>query len=95
MFQVVSNKEVRGVGFSVLVPNIHQAVYSEADHVATVEIEGGTDEKGQVNWLIYRDTFSGWLSPYTLDSISEKQRDDIISNISKSLSLLNMPHQIL
>ena len=59
MLHKISNKLVRGAHFTVAVPDIHKVEYAEAGKVAVIEIEGGTSEPGQVDWLVYARTFQG------------------------------------
>lgn len=94
MLQRVSNKEVRGLNFMVFVPNIHQVRYTENGRVATVEIEGGIGKDGEVNWLVYRETLRGWGPPHEMDEMSSEKRGEILSRISESLTMLEMPHEL-
>lgn len=95
MLNRISNKEVRGPGFSVFVPNIHQIKYKQGDRVALVEIEGGMGEGNQVNWVVYRETLKGWEPPHALDEMTSAKRAIIFENISDSLVLLEMPHRFV
>jgi hypothetical protein len=89
----VSNKEVQGSGFSVRVPNVHEVWYERGETVATVEIEGGVDASGMVNWLIYKDTLKERDEPGLDRGLSANQREQILSDITKSLLVLGMPHR--
>lgn len=95
MLTQISNKEVHGPTFSVVVPNIHQIRYKEGSHVAVVEIEGGMDEGGEVNWLLYQETLKGWEPPHEMEEIAENKRAEVLSNVSQSLSVLEMPHELV
>lgn len=93
MITKVSNKEVRSDKFSVLVPNIHQVIYAEGNHSASIEIEGGMSKPGEVDWIIYKDTLQNWESPHDNQTVSADKRDEIFERISESLKLLQMPHR--
>jgi len=95
MLHKTSNKSVRGHYFSVTVPNIHRVEYVEGEKTALIEIEGGTNELGQVDWLIYSKTFCGWLPPHESEGIESNKRKQILENVSQSLSMLGMPHKII
>jgi hypothetical protein len=95
MLQKISNKSVRGPGFTVTVPDIHKVEYTEAGKVAVIEIEGGTSKPGQVDWLVYAQTFRGWLPPHESEDIGNEKRRQILENVGKSLSALGMPHRIV
>lgn len=94
MLQKVSNKSVRGPHFTVTVPNIHKVEYAEGEKLATVEIEGGMTAPSQVDWLVYAQTFRGWLPPHESEEIGEKRRQ-ILQNVSQALLILGMPHKIV
>lgn len=95
MLQKISNKSVRGPNFTVTVPDVHKVEYAEGPKVATVEIEGGMTEPGQVNWLVYAQTFHGWLPPNESEEINGEKRGQILQNVSQSLSILGMPHTLV
>ena len=95
MLQKINNKSVRGSYFTVTVPDIHKVKYTEGVKVATVEIEGGMSAPGQVDWLVYVRTFSGWFPPCESDEISVEQLRQIFVNISQALSVLGMPHELI
>lgn len=91
----ISNKEVIGPAFSVFVPTIHQIRYSEGDHITTIEIEGGESADGAIEWSVYSKTLTGWQPPYQEDDLPAGKRSEILRNVSRSLDLLEMPHQIV
>ena len=95
MLRKVSNKEVRGPSFSISVPDIHRVLYSEGAKVASVGIEGGTNSKGEVNWLVYSQTLRAWEAPHQMDEMSPKKRAEILDHISQAMNLLEMPHEIV
>jgi hypothetical protein len=95
MLKRVNNKTVQGANFIVSVPDIHRVRYAEGDKVAFIEIEGGMDAAGRVDWVVYASTLRGWEAPHQDVSISTSEQDAILSNISKCLSLLDMPHKIV
>jgi hypothetical protein len=95
MLQKINNKSVRGAYFNVIVPDIHKVEYTEAGKIAVFEIEGGTGKHGQVDWLIYAQTFLTWMAPHESESISPEKRRQILENVSQSLTLLGMPHKIM
>ena len=94
MLTKIDNKTVQGNGFTMTVPNIHEIRYSEGDKTLAVEIEGGTNEKGEIEWDIYSSTIRGWLPPHQLESLSYEDKQRILHNISDSLKLLGMKHRI-
>lgn len=95
MIKKISNREVRGSNFTILVQGIHQIRYIGNDRVALIEIEGGLNKNGEVNWLVYKETLKGWEPPHEMDKMTENDRMEIFINISKSLALLEMPHKFL
>jgi hypothetical protein len=95
MLQQLDNKTVRGPSFVVSVPDIHQARYAEGEKVACVEIEGGPGPGNEINWLIYSETLLGWEHPHEDVEMATSKREEILTNISKSLDLLAMPHRVL
>ena len=94
MLTKLDNKTVQGRGFTTTVPNIHEIRYSESDKTITVEIEGGRDEKGEIEWDVYSSTMRSWLPPHQLEPFSYEDKQRILHNISDSLSLLGMKHRI-
>ena len=95
MLQKISNKSVRGPNFIVTVPNVHKVEYEEDGKVATIEIEGGMTRPGEVDWLVYAQTFHGWLPPYESEEINGEKRKQILQNVSDALSLLGMPYKVV
>src|SRR5262245_26535893 len=95
MLQRLNNKTVRGPTFIVSVPDIHRVQYAEGKKVACVEIEGGFSPDNKVNWLIYSETLRGWERPHDDVEMSKAKREAILANISKSLDVLAMPHQVV
>jgi hypothetical protein len=96
MLKKVSNKCVQSnCGFVVNVPNIHEIEYIENDKMLRIEIEGGTSPTGEVDWLVYSETMTGWLSPHQWKLISKEEREKIIRNVRKCLDILGMKHQIV
>lgn len=95
MLQKINNKLVRGQYFTITVPDVHKVEYTEAGRVATVEIEGGMSEPGQVDWLVYVRTLTGWLPPHEAEEMSAEKRRQILENISQALSTLGMPHKMV
>jgi hypothetical protein len=91
----IDNKTVRGPGLIVRIPDIHHAIYDEAGSTASVEIEGGLDPDGEVNWLVYDKTLVGWDPPNARLEMPVSKRSEILEVISRSLDLLGMPHQIV
>jgi hypothetical protein len=92
----IDTKSVRGSNFIVTIPDIHRVEYAEGDKIVVVEIEGGmAAESGKVHWLIYGQTFSGWLPPYDSEVISADKRKEILENIGQSMSILGMPHKLV
>lgn len=95
MLQRLNNKTIRGPSFTVSVPDIHRVCYSEGDKVAFVEIEAGGSPGKQSNWLIYSDTLRCWEHPHEDAEMQRGKREEILANISKSLDLLAMPHELV
>ncbi|KAB2964109.1 MAG: hypothetical protein F9K16_05100 [Thermoanaerobaculia bacterium] len=91
----LSNKEVGGPGFTVRVPSIHEAEYREGDRVATIEIEGGTGELGDVNWLVYSETLKSWRAPHDMEELSARKREQILQRISKAFRILDLTHEVV
>jgi hypothetical protein len=95
MLQRINNKSARGEHFTVTVPDIHKVEYAEGGRIATVEIEGGMSEPGQVDWLVYVRTFTGWLPPHESEEISAEKRRQILDRMSQALSALGMTHKMV
>ena len=95
MLQRINNKMVRGPTFVVSVLDIHRVHYEEGEKVACVEIEGGAGSDNQVNWVIYSETLRGWEPPDLEMEMQEVKRQEILTNVSKSFDLLDMPHNIV
>ena|SRR5213595_420507 len=95
MLQRLNNSTVRGPTFVVFVPDIHRVQYTEGEKVACVEIEGGAGSGNEVNWLIYSETLRGWERPHEDAEMPKVKRQEILTNISESLDLLAMPHQVV
>ena len=92
----ISNKSVAGPDFVIMVPNVHELHYAEKEQVYKVEIEGGTtNEQGHVEWLVYGDSLTVIYPPHQCDSFSWEEKQRMLKNISDSLTLLNMPHEIV
>jgi hypothetical protein len=95
MLRKTSNKSVESTsGFSVTVPDIHRVVYREGEMELTLEIEGGAVD-GQVDWLVYAETISGWLPPNERTPLPLERKREVIQNVSESLSLLGMKHTVV
>jgi Immunity protein 74 len=88
----VSNGEVRGDGFVVLVPDTHKVQYSEGDKTAILEIEGGRGAGGEADFAVYLQTLRGWERPNEFLEMTEATRQQILANVSKSLDVLGVPH---
>lgn len=95
MLRRSSSKEVRGAGFAVTVVDIHRVQYVAGDHVATVDIEGGADADGQVNWMVYGATLASWAAPYEMEDFAAETQATILARISTALTVLDMPHQVV
>jgi hypothetical protein len=93
MLRQISNKEVIGTSFTVIVQNIHQIRYTENNHSAIIQIEGGEDYNGNVDWVIYQATLQNWEPPYDTDALTIDKRVEIFSRISESLTVLGMPYR--
>jgi Immunity protein 74 len=92
----VDNSTVRGTWFTVRVLGIHHVEYSEGGRVATVEIEGEQEvPDGEVTWVVYLHTITGWLPPHEYDEMDHAKVEEIAERIGKSLLLLGMPHEII
>ena len=95
MLKKLTNSSVRGSdGFLVSVVGIHEVRYSEGQKTARVEIEGGRDDRGEIDWYVYSKTFQGWLPPYEQNSLSREKKQEILKRISESLTVLGMHHRI-
>ncbi|HEX4997175.1 MAG TPA: Imm74 family immunity protein [Terriglobia bacterium] len=95
MLTRINNKQVRGENFTVSIIGIHRVKYSEDQRVAFLEIEGGTGPNNEIDWVIYSETLKGWEAPHDNEELPRRERDRLITNISKSLELLGMPHRIV
>ncbi len=95
MLRKLDNKTVQGNGFTVTVPTIHEVRYTAGEKTLTVEIEGGTGQNDQVEWDVYSDTMRGWLPPHHLDRFTYEDKQRVLRNISESLRVLGMKHQIV
>jgi hypothetical protein len=95
MLNRIDNRRVRGPGFTVTVSGIHHVEYSEEDKTAVVEIEGGRGTSQEVNWLVYSETLRGWEPPHQEEVMQPLKRAWVLSKISESLDLLEMPHRIV
>lgn len=95
MYQILNNKSVKGPDFVVTVRGIHNVDYVESGKTATIEIEGGTPEPGQIEWLIYAQTLRSWASPHDSERLDTAKRNEILENVRKSLSMLAMPSKII
>jgi hypothetical protein len=93
MLERVSNREVRGERCVVTVDGIHIVRYSEDGRSAHIDIEGGTDAQGRINWAVYAATLRGWDEPR--EPMSAEDRDRVLDTISRSLDLLDMTHIIV
>lgn len=88
----IDNKTIKGDGFTITVPDIHHVSYVQGATMATVEIEGGSED-GQIVWLIYSATLTGSNGPNA--DFVDIHRQEIIDRISKALALLTMPHRVI
>ena len=93
MLERVSNREVRGERCLVTVDGVHIVRYSEDGRSAHVDIEGGTDSQGRINWAVYASTLTGWDDPP--EPMSADDRHRVLDTISRSLALLDMAHIIV
>ncbi len=84
-----SNSSVQGKGFTVSIPGIHEIIYREKGLTYKVEIEGGAKY-----WLVYGDSLTITEPPHTLDTFSRSEMRRILTNISESMKLLGMKHEI-
>lgn len=91
MLNRVTNKLVCGTGFEIYVPDIHRVLYKEGEHSAVIEIEGGTDGDGRVNWLVYEESLRGWEPPNESEVMSADKRVEILSRVGEAFKLLDMP----
>lgn len=95
MLKRINNKSVCGPNFTVRVTNIHQIEYIEDGKIASIEIEGGINDQGQVEWLVYAKTFRGWMPPHDAEKLIVKEIERILENVSQSLNMLDMRHKIV
>jgi len=95
MLNRMSNKEVRGPTFSVVVPDVHRVQFFEGDRVAIVEVEGGRAADGKVDWVIYSQTLTSWEPPHQADELSLEKHAEMLGHISNAFDLLGMPHRII
>ena len=93
MLKKVDDSTVQGDGFRVVVPNIHCVIYSEDHRETQVEIEGGMSED-LVDWLIYAETLGDWRIERGIEPMTDSDREIVLSRISGSLLVLNMPHRL-
>ena len=96
MLTRIDNNTVKGSqGYVVRIVDIHYVEYMEGLKVAIVEIEGGTDEYDNVEWLVYRDTLKGWESPYDGINMRDEDQKRILERISECMTLLKMRYKIV
>ncbi len=91
----LDNSTVQGENFLVSVPGIHEVFYREGEKNLSIWIEGGWNEQGEHDWLVYARDLKGWLPPHDLDPFPPEEKARILNNISHSLSLLDMKHQLI
>jgi hypothetical protein len=89
----IDNKTVEGAGLRISVLDIHTVAYMEESWRAQVEIEGGVEE-GNINWIIYATTLSGWNVDGGRHSMTKEERNLVLTRISAALTLLDMPNRI-
>jgi hypothetical protein len=96
MIKRIDKNTARGTWFTVFIPDIHTIRYSEGGRVANIEIEGGRVSPGApVTMTVYGQTLVDWLPPHEKDEMDVAKRDDILENVSKSLTVLEIPHEIV
>jgi hypothetical protein len=95
MLRKIDNKTIESSeGYTVRYIDIHYLEYSEGSKTATVEIEGGVNESGDVDWLLYRNSLKGWNAPFDEIIMTEDQHNTIIERISECLKMLGMKHKV-
>jgi hypothetical protein len=96
MLRKIDNKTVESPqGYIVRVIDIHYAEYSEGSKTAIVEIEGGINESGIVDWSIYRKSLKGWNTPFDDIKMTADEQKTIVDRISECLKLLGMQHKVV
>ena len=91
----LNNRTAQGPEFTVSVPSRHEISYEESGKTLSVWIEGGWNEKGEHDWLVYARDLKGWLPPHDLDPFPPEEKSRILDNITHSLALLDMKYQLL
>jgi hypothetical protein len=94
MLKKIDNRTVKGEWFTVHVDGIHAVEYRETENSARVGIEGGEPAPGQIDWLIYADTFRD-TTPIGTESESASARTEILKRISAALDVLGMPNRVV
>jgi hypothetical protein len=95
MLRKIDNKTVESSeGYSVRVIDIHYAEYSEGSRIAIVEIEGGMNESGDVDWSIYRGSLKDWEAPFDDGRMTDDERKAIINRICECLKVLGMQYKV-
>ena len=90
MFKKLDNNTVQSSeGYLVATLSIWKARYSDSDKEAIVQIEGGRDESGNLEWSIYSRTLSGNRF------LSKSEAREILNRISHGLTFLGMPNQVV
>lgn len=95
MLHKISNKAVQGPDFTVLVSDVHEVIYEDAEGSYTVEIEGGNmGGRRYADWLIYGETLmcKAGMNPTVL---TQQKRRKILKDMSDSLTVLGMAHEII
>lgn len=69
---MISNKRVQsGSGFVVRISYVHQIEYINNDKIVIIEIGGGINSAGDIDYVIYSHTMMRWLPPHHWEVISK------------------------
>ena len=82
-------------GWTVQVPSIHEVTYTEGGKTLSMEIEGGMEEPGVVDWYVYIPNPCSWREPYELEYIDNEEMVEIQKRIAEALEALEMKYKFL
>ncbi len=88
--QLIGNRWVRGDdAFTIIRQDRFVLEYREGNHRVLIEVEPGIP-----NLAVYAESIKAWEIPFENETISESERERILSNIRRSFDATNYSYTI-
>ncbi|MBT30465.1 MAG: hypothetical protein CMO01_12470 [Thalassobius sp.] len=87
----INNRLVEGVGFKVEMPNYHILMYYEGERVIELGLVDTNNALGNVTMVPFSKP--RWGLNYSIDFLSEEEKERVKTRVGKALNLLGVKHK--